>query len=153
MWVWVNSGSWWWTGRPGMLQFMGSQRIGNDWATELNWTELDYIAVSGAIYCLKDARILASWVYGKHFLSSFLSSNANVHLLGKSVFLRLIYGKHLSIWVEVAYIFLMTPFTTLFASFKPKILHTNHFDLVTFHPILCFSKFNVSINPLNKLLI
>ena len=40
-WVWVNSGSWWWTGRPGMLQFMGSQRVGHDWATELNWNELD----------------------------------------------------------------------------------------------------------------
>ena len=40
MWVWVNSGSWWWTGRPGVLQFMGSQRVGHDWATELNWTEL-----------------------------------------------------------------------------------------------------------------
>ena len=38
-WVWVNSGSWWWTGRPGVLQFMGSQRVGHDWATELNWTE------------------------------------------------------------------------------------------------------------------
>ena len=36
-WVWVNSGSWWWTGRPGMLQFMGSQRVGHDWVTELNW--------------------------------------------------------------------------------------------------------------------
>ena len=40
MWVWVNSGSWWWTGRPGVLRFMGSQRVGHDWATELNWTEL-----------------------------------------------------------------------------------------------------------------
>ena len=38
-WVWVNPGSWWWTGRPGMLQFMGSQRVGHDWVTELNWTE------------------------------------------------------------------------------------------------------------------
>ena len=38
-WVWVNSRSWWWTGRPGVLQFMGSQRVGHDWATELNWTE------------------------------------------------------------------------------------------------------------------
>ena len=38
-WVWVNSGSWWWTGRPGVLQFMGSQSAGHDWATELNWTE------------------------------------------------------------------------------------------------------------------
>ena len=38
-WVWVNSGSWRWTGRPGLLQFMESQRVGHDWATELNWIE------------------------------------------------------------------------------------------------------------------
>ena len=35
-----NSGSWWWTGRPGVLRFMGSQRVTHDWVTELNWTEL-----------------------------------------------------------------------------------------------------------------
>ena len=35
-WVWVNSESWWWTGRPGVLWFMGSQRVRHDWATELN---------------------------------------------------------------------------------------------------------------------
>ena len=35
-WVWANFGSWWWTGRPGMLHSMGSQRLGHDWATELN---------------------------------------------------------------------------------------------------------------------
>ena len=38
-WVWVNSRSWWWIGRLGMLQFMGSQRVRHDWATDLNWTE------------------------------------------------------------------------------------------------------------------
>ena len=38
--IWVNSGNWWWTGRPGGLRFMGSQRVGHDWETELNWTEL-----------------------------------------------------------------------------------------------------------------
>ena len=37
-WVWVDSRSWWWTGRPGVLWFMGLQRVGYDWATELNWT-------------------------------------------------------------------------------------------------------------------
>ena len=36
----MNSGSWWWTGRPGVLWFMGWQRVGHNWATELNWTEL-----------------------------------------------------------------------------------------------------------------
>ena len=43
-WVWVSSGSWWWIGKPGMLQSMGSQKHdmgiqGHDWATEVNWTE------------------------------------------------------------------------------------------------------------------
>ena len=42
-WVWASSGSWWWTGRPAVLQVMGSQRVGHDWATELNWS-----------YCFKD---------------------------------------------------------------------------------------------------
>ena len=37
-WVWVNSWRWWWTGRPGVLWFMGSQTVRHDWATELNWT-------------------------------------------------------------------------------------------------------------------
>ena len=38
-WVWASSRSWWWTGKPGVLQSMGSQRVGHDWVTELNWTE------------------------------------------------------------------------------------------------------------------
>ena len=42
-WVWVNSGSLWWPGRPGVLWFMGSQRVGDDWATELNWNELNFM--------------------------------------------------------------------------------------------------------------
>ena len=42
-WVWVNSGSWWWTGRPGVLQSMGSQIVGHDWAPELN--ELSHFVV------------------------------------------------------------------------------------------------------------
>ena len=36
-WIWVDSGSWWWSGRPGVLWFMGSQKVRHDWATELNW--------------------------------------------------------------------------------------------------------------------
>ena len=40
-WVSVNSRSWWWTGRPGMLRFMGSQTVGQDWVTELNWTSTE----------------------------------------------------------------------------------------------------------------
>ena len=39
IWVWASSRSWWWTGKPGILHSMGSQRVGHDWATELNWIE------------------------------------------------------------------------------------------------------------------
>ena len=39
-WVWASFRSWWWTGKPGVLQSMGSQRVGYDWATELNWTRV-----------------------------------------------------------------------------------------------------------------
>ena len=47
--VWVNSGSWWWTGRPGVLRFMGSQRVGHD----SDWTELDgYSKVGRELICL-----------------------------------------------------------------------------------------------------
>ena len=45
-WVWARSGSWWWTGKPGVLQSMGSQRVGHDW-TELNWTEATQMVSAG----------------------------------------------------------------------------------------------------------
>ena len=51
-WVWVNSGSWWWTGRPGVLRFMGLQRVGHDWATELNWGRMDtYTCMTESLPC------------------------------------------------------------------------------------------------------
>ena len=78
-WVWVNSRSWWWTGRPGVLRFMGSQRVGHDWATELNWMKswvwvpshfscvrlfcnpMDYSPPASSVYGILWARIL-DWV-------------------------------------------------------------------------------------------
>ena len=42
-WVWVSSRHWWWTGRPSMLKSMGSQRVGHNWVTELNWYGVDFI--------------------------------------------------------------------------------------------------------------
>ena len=47
--VWVSSGSWWWTGRPGVLWFMGSQRVRPDWASEPNWkARMNFINVSSS---------------------------------------------------------------------------------------------------------
>ena len=49
--VWVNSGSWRWTGRPGVLRFMGSRRVGHNWATELNWTKRwVYLGIAEALH-------------------------------------------------------------------------------------------------------
>ena len=45
-WVWASSGSWWWTRKPGVFQSMGSQRTGQDWATELNWTDSPFITLN-----------------------------------------------------------------------------------------------------------
>ena len=52
-WVWVNSGSWWWTGRPGVLRFMGSQRVGHHWVTDLIWSDLKLYLDS----------LMSFWVY------------------------------------------------------------------------------------------
>ena len=65
-WVWVNSTSWWWTGRPGVLQFMGSQRVGHDWATELNWTELKANISST---CLGGKSLPSGWLVILQFIA------------------------------------------------------------------------------------
>ena len=59
-WVWVNSGSWWWTGRRGVLRFMGSRRAGHDWATELNWTEA--VSCLEVVCCVCDGHMLHTWI-------------------------------------------------------------------------------------------
>ena len=74
-WVWVNSGSWWWTGRPGVLQFMELQRVGHDWVTELNWTNLtsearlpnvdNWISFFGMGWCCLEKPLLHFWVSGE----------------------------------------------------------------------------------------
>jgi len=52
-WVSVNSGSWWWTGRPGVLWFMGLQRVRHDWATDLIWSDL-IVSTSGLLWRLNN---------------------------------------------------------------------------------------------------
>ena len=61
-WVWVNSRSFWWTRRPGMLQFMGLQGVGHDWATEL--TEL---MTSGSVFIVFEGLEIYIFSYGFYF--------------------------------------------------------------------------------------
>ena len=64
-WVWVNSGSWWWTGRPGVLQSMGLQRVRHDWATELNFVScrrpfLSLLPPNGGVFLAPSVSLLLS---------------------------------------------------------------------------------------------
>ena len=72
-WVWATSGSWWWTGKPGMLQSMGSQRVRHNWATELNWT--DTLLIKGESLSPTKGRCM-----NLYLLEAGISNN-----LGKSV--------------------------------------------------------------------
>ena len=63
-WVWVNSGSWWWTGRPGVLWFMGSQRVGHDWATDLIWSYKSFRSFQDVLSSRKSSQLLQVWVEG-----------------------------------------------------------------------------------------
>ena len=77
-WVWVDSGSWWWTRRPGMLQFMGSRRVRHDWVTELNWMGSDAMILVFLIFSFKLALSLSSFTLIKKLFSSSLFSAIRV---------------------------------------------------------------------------
>ena len=81
-WVWVNSRSWWWTGRPGLLQSMGSQRAGHDWVTELNLNSSSMV------------HALCQQLYVWRSVCSFVSSHEE-----KMEFAPWHDGQHLSVYV------------------------------------------------------
>ena len=69
-WVWVNSGRWWWTGMPGVLWFMGSQRVGHDWVTELNLTELKIFYSFLLLICMHSC---ISWILNPYKIDKYFS--------------------------------------------------------------------------------
>ena len=75
-WIWVDYGSWWLTWRPGVLQFMGSQRVGHDWATELNWTDVQITVTT-----VEGSRIIlcAKWLISLTILTEEIWET-NVHV-------------------------------------------------------------------------
>ena len=76
-WVWVNSGSWWWAGRPGVLQSMGWQRVGHDWMTELNWSKLEW-EMSPIVWWLAYSLVLPTFL---EISRSFLGQSVNVFVV------------------------------------------------------------------------
>ena len=86
-WVWVNSGSWWWTGRPGVLRFMGLQRVWHDWATELNW-------------------LFYFWIYYLFFIHSSIDGYIGCsHILTIINNAAMITGVYMSFWVSYNWLF------------------------------------------------
>ena len=84
----MNSGSWWWTGRRGELRFMGSQRVGHEWATELNWSwyllclffkvnicwRIDALECCVSVYCTASESALCSHISPLFWISFLLRS-------------------------------------------------------------------------------
>ena len=102
-WVWVNFRSWWWTERPGVLQFMGSQRVGHDWATELKWTELKDHIQSKAFLSYSVAWILA--LQNKHFAYWMLKFNyfKIIDLMVCAYFTFIYAGQCIIFWNKYSY--------------------------------------------------
>ena len=105
-WVWVSSKTWWWTGRPGVLQSMGSRKVRHDWATELNWTESSF----------KDPS--AIWFSQKKKKKRFLSWNKHNSRLG------LIFPLFIFVYVYYIYLFIFC-FLNTTTSIIPSLCSTH----------------------------
>ena len=83
-WVWVNSRSWWGTGGPGVLQFMGSQRVGHCWATELKWNELKLLLEKNSLILQQGSKLDSSDLNQiRNFIDWKLSVNFAFSLISK----------------------------------------------------------------------
>ena len=85
-WVWVNSGSWWWTGRPGVLRFMGSQKVRHDWGTELKRVILPLIWFLRCCYKLwRFWYSVHSWLYELSMHARIVVSSISCPLISGSI--------------------------------------------------------------------
>ena len=73
-WVWVNFGSWWWTGRPALLQSKGLYRVGHVWATELNWAEIHVYLWNSRIFDSEYQYLV--WFFGEWSESQLVVSHS-----------------------------------------------------------------------------
>ena len=93
-WVWVNSGSWWWIGRPGMLLFMGLQRVGYGWVTEPNFDSFLISSYTSSI-CLICGYY---WDYVKYFKVIAICFRLITNCILKCCFFTLTYPPALFYW-------------------------------------------------------
>ena len=138
-WVWVNFRSWWWPGRPGMLQSMGSQRVGHNWGTELNWYVIFMliIIIYKAYFYLKQV-ILTSRVFLfcsiKSFSLKFLFNWKMCTKLWKCLLCRDFFPKEeiipkIILWLSCS---ILTSFESNLANHIPEFFFDWHQCLVPF---------------------
>ena len=75
-WVWASSRSWWWTGKPGVLQSLRSQRTGHDWVTELNWSVTLFLFSSISACAVLDATSLLGGRLLNDLMGSLIAFNS-----------------------------------------------------------------------------
>jgi len=138
-WVWVNSGRWWWTGRPGVLQFMGSQRVEHDWATELNWTVytcnlflISYLTISVLYRMHSCMKCSLSILLKRSLVVPILLFSISLHCSLKEAFLFLL----ALLWnSEFTWVYLSLsplPFTSLLSPAICTVSSDNHLAFLHF---------------------
>ena len=124
-WVWVNSRSWWWMGRPVVLQSMGSQRVGQDWATELNWKEQMKCCISHSVLWDRETSLSAE--------SSYQDSGRKLI----AVVLCSMWGGAQKIWStylhSLSFHVLLSP--CLLSSLLLLMWHSTYFNMNDFHMV------------------
>ena len=113
-WAWVNSGSWWWTGRPGVLRIMGSQRVGHDWATDL--ISSDAILLFIALDLASIISHIHNWVLFLLWLHPFILSGVISPLISSSILHTYRPGEFLFQYP------IILPFHTVYGVLKARIL-------------------------------
>ena len=80
IWVWVNSGTWWWTGMPGVLRFIGSQRVTHDCVTELNWTEEENLFCNETQWLMMQSSVSSVQRDEESFMDMYVTYKNSVRL-------------------------------------------------------------------------
>ena len=85
-WVWASFGNWWWTGSPGVLQSMGSQRVEHNWETELNWTDgwgSWRLSITTGVWMYLTSKRKPSRIFDKNISTLSISSSSFTRMLSK----------------------------------------------------------------------
>ena len=154
LWVWVVSGSWWWTGRPGVLQFMRLQRVGHDWVTELNWVSYDPYRKKKKTKDSSNSSSLSKWICHLRYTSKHTCMQTQINNTEKfpNILLSLIHFVFSRVsafrWLNQTQTrsFISVGNKSLFWSFFKKIQPV-FFTELTFGQclLLCFSDFPIVI--------